>query len=165
MLVCVAASLALAGCIELPEERSDAATNDGEERFTRADVSAPTCRPLDYSGGFGGGQGPGSQSGVSNTPGAFSYGGQVLARTTTETYAWMNPSPGVAVSWGGQSLTGWLTLRVYDACDELVVEETVQMLSQQGGFSMPADGTAGEWRIELAFQVYSGQMGLSITSA
>lgn len=154
--------LALAGCIEAPEDgpRVEGAPDDDD-----APATAAGCAPPSNEGDAGGGQGPGSQGGVSNQPGSFSYGGQTALKTATETYTWTNYSTGAMISWGGQSASGRLELIIEDACGVEVYRGDATMMSQGGSWGETERGTAGDWTITLEFSAFTGQMGLSITSA
>ncbi len=166
MWVAVALTMTgLAGCIEAPaaEETPD---DGGMSRASSPKMADPLVECAPYTGHMetSGGQGIDGQSGVTSAPGGFSYGGQVFAKMETESYTWSNPADGAVFSWGGRSLTGELVVRIIDACGEVALEKSISMLTQSGSFETQVDGTAGDWTIELEFTLFTGQMGLTVSS-
>lgn len=162
LAVTILLALALSGCIALPAQTESGRTGS----YALPGGDTPACEPAeDVGGGAGGSQGEGSQAGVSNQPGAFSYGGQAMAKTSTETYVWQNPAPRAAVNWGGQSMTGSFELVLLDACGQEVYRASSSSMRQGGTSETTGGGTGGAWTVRLEFTAYSGQMGLSITSA
>jgi hypothetical protein len=149
-----ASAVLLAGCL---------APQDAEDRGAggaAADLGSPECPGHGLVPSAGGA----SQTGVSNTPGAFSYGGRAVAKTGTEVYLWQNPSSGAFVQWGGQTATGTLSLVVQDECGSEVYRKEFGAMQQDGGQEASARGAPGEWAITLEFAAYTGQVGLQVTS-
>jgi hypothetical protein len=107
----------------------------------------------------------GGQSSVSNNPGSFSYSGQALAKTTTETHLWQNPSGAAYVMWSGQTGTGTLVLTIQDACAEEVYRREVGAGQQSGAMESTTRAMPGEWLLTFEFTAYSGQMGLQVSSS
>lgn len=149
-----ALTMALAGCIEVPspEPRGE----PEEPTPIIGDLGCPGHGETPTAGS--------SQTGVSNSPGAFSYGGQTTARTGIEVYLWQNPSSGAYVQWGGQSLAGSLNVVIEDVCGNELYRGDYGGMRQGGGQEATARGSPGEWAIKLEFAAFTGQMGLSVTS-
>lgn len=149
----------LSGCIQA---EPDDAPQDEEREQDAPSSDPPTCTPPAVTpSGPGGGQG-----GVSNQPGAFSYGGQAAAKTAKEVYVWENPSRSAQVAWGGQSAAGTLTLTIQDHCGKEVYRADLGGAPGQGGANEGTqEGEAGDWILTLEFTLYTGQMGLSVSSA
>lgn len=157
MLVGLAlASAALAGCIGPQEDARD----EGRAIDAPPPASEECPQPTDPSAA----PGAPSQQGVSNQPGAFSYGGQTAAKTATETFLWQNPSTGAQVAWGGQGATGTLEVTILDACGAEVFAGRVDPMSQGGASGATQRGASGTWTITLEFTAFTGQMGLSVSS-
>lgn len=144
-----------AGCISTPEpQRND---DRGEDAGA---FGLPACPPrVDTP------TGPAGQASVANYPGTFSYSAQSLAKTGLETFVWTNPTGGAQVSWGGQSATGAMTLTLKDECGAEIYKQEFTAMSQGGAYEVTQRAAPGEWWIELDFAAYTGQVGLSITSA
>lgn len=158
-----AALLALlsAGCLGAPGPGDDArwAGRDGA-----AAEAGPGCIGASGGGGASAGQSAGAQSGVSNEPGQFAYGGQATLKLGTERYTWTNHAPVATLAWGGQTTTGTFTLVVEDACGVEVWRGDASALSQESGYERTTRGTAGDWTLTLQFTAYTGQMGLWVAS-
>ncbi|HET6403491.1 MAG TPA: hypothetical protein VFH78_02495 [Candidatus Thermoplasmatota archaeon] len=154
----VALLAATAGCIQTQADDADANAPP-----TARDAAAPPARctppevqPTGPSGG---------QSGVSNEPGSFTYGGQAAAKTAKEVFLWENPSSAARVTWGGQAGAGSLTLTLQDHCGKEVYRGAVAGATQQSGVTeTTGSGEPGTWILTFEFTLYTGQMGLSITS-
>lgn len=156
-ILALAMALALAGCIQTPSDEPEIeAPDDGADD----DATAP-CTPPDVEA-----TGPsGGQSGVSNQPGSFNYGGQAAAKTATEVFLWENPSTAAQVTFGGQSGVGSLTITIQDHCGVEVYRQGSGGASQSSGAIQPTKtGTAGTWILTFEFTLYTGQMGVTITS-
>ena len=70
-----------------------------------------------------------------------------------------------SVMWGGQSGTGTLKLTVQDTCGEKVYEKELSGPGQQGGaMESTSAGQAGTWALTFEFTLYTGQMGVQISS-
>lgn len=159
-LLVVLSLATLAGCIrpqEANEPANEAPTPTAPSEGKRATCEVSSNAPKTPDAG---------QSGVSNQPGTFTYGGQVAAKTATETFLWENPSAAAQVTWGGQTGTGTLKLTLDDYCDHRVYEKELSgAAGQSGTVETTQAGQAGVWLVTLEFTLYTGQMGLSITSA
>jgi hypothetical protein len=156
----LALSVALfAGCIQ-PQDTSQPepqAPSDPQETGKTTTCEVRTNSPSGVGAG---------QTGVSNEPGSFSYSGQVAAKSATETFLWKNPSASAQVAWGGQAGTGTLKLTLQDICDRVVYENELSgTTTQTSTTGSTRNGQPGEWLVTLEFTAYTGQMGLSITSA
>jgi hypothetical protein len=102
-------------------------------------------------------------SGVTNSRNAFSYGGQMASKGGTESYAWQNDGSAAQITWGGQG-TGTVTVTLRDSAGTQVYQGTFG--NGQGGTAATSGrGLPGTWHVDLGFTGFSGQMGLSITSA
>ena len=157
LALALALTLALAGCIEAqPDDReTESPDRDGD------DERMEPCTPpeVEETGPSGG------QSGVSNQPGAFSYGGQAAAKTAKEVFLWENPSLAAQVTYGGQSGVGTLTMTIQDHCGVEVYKRESSGASQTGAAGEATQtGTEGTWILTFEFTLYTGQMGVSITS-
>lgn len=159
-LVACLVLVAAAGCIQPQDEPGSEDTDDPRTGVpeTGAPCTPPTPPPSTP------GAGPG-QSGVTNQPGSFTYGGQAAAKTATEVYLWENPSRAAQITWGGQMATGMLKLTVVDACGLQVQEGEQNGPSQGGSVQGTNEGTPGAWTLTFEFTAYTGQMGMTITSA
>jgi hypothetical protein len=105
----------------------------------------------------------GMQSGLVNSPNSFSYGGQ-LSRDATDSMTWVNDHPAAQVSWGGQVASGSFTLTMHDSAGHQVYSKTYGT-GQSGANEQTSSGMSGDWTITMAFNNFSGQMGLSITGS
>lgn len=148
---------ALAGCIQ--GEPDDEPAVESPRDDTSDTMSACTPPEVEATGPSGG------QSGVSNQPGAFSYGGQAAAKTAKEVFLWENPSAGAMVAFGGQSGLGTLRITIQDHCGvEVYTKETSGASQSSSASESTKTGTPGTWILTFEFTVYTGQMGVSITS-
>lgn len=152
------AALALAGCIQTQEDEPEVESPD---ESPRGDAMAPCTPPeVEETGASGG------QSGVTNNPGSFTYGGQAAAKTATEVFLWENPSTSAQVTFGGQSGVGTLTITIQDHCGVEMFKREHGGASQQGGaVETTASGSAGTWILTFEFTLYTGQVGITINSA
>lgn len=153
------ATLLTAGCIDA---RPDGTTDDRNGSLFADPTPDEACQQVTTTDPPGAGAG---QSGVANYPGSFSYGGQSAAKTATETYVWQNPSGAAYVAWGGQVATGSVTLTMEDACGKEMYKGGVSGPSQGGANEETERGMAGDWTLTFEFTVYTGQMGLSVSSS
>lgn len=105
----------------------------------------------------------GDNSSIGNTPGAFSYGGQVSGKKTMESHVWQNNAQKAMVTWGGQVSAGSFTLIVKDAGTREVYHQ--KFTEANGGRSdMTSTGAPGDWTVILIFDDLTANMGLSLTS-
>lgn len=148
-------TMVLAGCIEAPTQ-PEGRDPEGDTTPVVGDLGCPGHGETPSAGA--------EQTGVSNNPGAFSYGGQMMAKTGVEVYLWQNPSTGAYVQWGGQSAFGSLVVVLEDTCGNELYRGDFGGMQQGGGQESSARGAPGEWAIKLEFTAYTGQMGLSVTS-
>lgn len=146
------------GCIGAqPEDEPAPEAPDAGASESMGGCTPPTVEPTGPSGG---------QSGVTNQPGSFTYGGQAAAKTATEVFLWENPSKAAQVTFGGQSGVGSFTITIQDHCGVQVYrKESTGAAQQAGGVEPTQDGTGGVWILTFEFVVYTGQMGITITSA
>ena len=151
--------LALAGCIQAEPDDTEVETPAPD---ASDDASGATCTPpeVEATGASGG------QSGVSNQPGSFTYGGQAAAKTAKEVFLWENPSSAAQVTYGGQSGVGTLTMTIQDHCGVEMYKREVSGASQSGSAGETTQtGTEGTWILTFEFTLYTGQVGVTITSA
>lgn len=148
-------TMVLAGCISVEPPGAEE-TPDESAPTTPIDLDCPGHGETPSAGA--------QQTGVSNSPGAFSYGGQTTAKSGTEVYLWQNPSSGAWVQWGGQSAVGSLTVVLEDKCGNELYRDELGGMQQGGSQEATSRGAPGEWVIKLEFVGFTGQMGLSITS-
>jgi hypothetical protein len=150
--------LVFAGCITTPDpQRGKQTPSTPAPASPAAACVEPTPGPSVPAVGPG-------QSGVSDQPGAFSYSGQVAARTQKESYAWENGATGAMVMWSGQGSTGTFTLTILDACSAQTYQKDFSGAGQGATSESSSPGAPGTWLITLDFKLFTGQMGLSVTS-
>ena len=142
IVLALAASMALAGCL------SDSTNSSG--------VAGP--------GGSESRASPSDASTVSNNPGAFSWSGAMAFQTDTRTHAWVNPVPLASVSWSGAVGGGSFVLTITDQAGTVVYERTIDG-TQAGAFDQPSTpGLPGTWTITAELSDFTGSMALSINS-
>ena len=158
LLLPVALMLFMAGCIQAqPENEPEVESPDDTRDETGAACVPPEVEETGASGG---------QSGVTNQPGSFTYGGQAAAKTATEVFLWENPSAAAQVTLGGQSGLGTLTVVIQDHCGvEMFRRELSGPSQQRGAVETTENGEPGTWILTFEFTVYTGQMGITISSA
>ena len=156
-LVLAFALVLVPGCIGPQNPSTPTATTEPPSPTSALD---PGCTPPTVVNTPTAGAG---QGGVSNNPGAFSYGGQAAAKVGKEDYLWTNPSPTARASFGGQVATGTVHLVIKDACGKVELDKMISQ-GQGGNYGALPEGRPGKWLIALEFTAFTGQMGLSVTS-
>lgn len=108
-------------------------------------------------------------SGVTQSPGAFDYGGAVSCKTAEETHEWSNAAPRASLAWGGAAIEGKLSGTVADAAGNEVYAFEIGGAEASGAdgetdLGLPANPITGDWVIRLTFTDFTGTMGLTLRS-
>lgn len=108
-------------------------------------------------------------SGVTESPGAFDYGGAVSCKTAEEAHEWSNAAPRASLAWGGAAVEGKLSGTVEDAAGNEVYAFEIDGAGASGAdgetdLGLPANPVTGNWVIRLTFTEFTGTMGLALRS-
>lgn len=143
MMLALLAPAMLAGCAETAQDAA------------RAAIDAAGCADM---------------SAAQSESSVFQYGGAASCKTAKETHAWANPGPYAMVQWGGAVVEGSIDVRILDAAGREVHAFTLTAASAEGeqtrtqaGF--PSAPGVATWTVELAFQDFTGTMGLQVMAS
>lgn len=99
---------------------------------------------------------------VGNVKDSFGYSLSAQNKTKVETYKWENGATKAVIGYSGSVREGRLDLTIKDGVGLVVYEGSYTGTDSQGIETQR--GLSGTWTIELAFDDYSGALGLAISA-